>query len=611
MLIETLDDGQAIILVHIDKDKTVDYNEMESFLKDRAHNKIGNVFLAQNRYNYLQGHISSVFIHLSGYFELCDLADWDYVINLSSVDWPLRRNGEIHRVLDLHPGYSYIDYWVDTGDLKLILEAIANRHMRPHLGSKDNTKNIHPPELGITAWPFPYWQTFKQMEWMILSRSAVEYLRTDNVVLTFLALMEHSKTPEESFFITALVNDPKQRTKLVPDKKRFVRVWGDYLWVGWQDKHLFPIGTKNPQYLFFRPFNALGDFFGETKLVDWIRDNHLDMNSATNAAACRIEHLGYRDECIYEIVSQLDKNEIILIPVNRPFHEIAMNLRCSMEGFGISNVLFWSLDIETHEKITEEGYLSFYVSEDDDIPDRKYPGDPEFNLLLKKKPYVIRKLIASGFNVWYLDADTVVLRDFRLRAKEYIKAHKSDIIMSIGNTELVPPTDSLDLPPAVNAGIMYFTNSLVVQKFLDKVISKLNNQPHLNDQQAFQSAIEKSNVVYTGVGVKPKHEEYPETASNSSRIQKEIKVENAGLLYNMLSFTADSKIKVHFFDHLEFINGPFYNSLKETPSPSPFKIIHFSGTKNPELEIKRSKFWYLNERGKCFEKDQPIHTLPV
>ncbi|KAJ3318790.1 hypothetical protein HDV06_007041 [Boothiomyces sp. JEL0866] len=611
MLIETLDDGQAIILVHIDKDKTEDYNELERYLKDRLHNTAGNVFLARNRYNYLQGHISSVFIHLSGYFELLDLADWDYVINLSSVDWPLRRNNEIHRILELHPGYSYVDYWVDT-------ESIADRHMRPHLGSKDNTKNIHPPELGITAWPFAYWQTFKQMEWMILSRSAIEYFRTDNVVLSFLALMEHAKTPEESFFITgtsiliaALVNDPKQKTMLVPDKKRFVRVWGDYLWVGWQDKHLFPIGAKNPQYLFFRPFNALGDFFGETKLVDWIRDNHLDMNSDSHAAACRIEHLGYRDECIYEIVSQLDKNEIILVPVNRPFYEAAMNLRCSMESFGIHNVLFWSLDIETHEKITEEGYLSFYVAEDDDIPDRKYPEDPEFNLLLKKKPYVIRKLISSGFNVWYLDADTVVLRDFRLRAKEYIKVHKADIILSIGNSEHVPSTDSLEIPPKVNAGIMYFTNSLVVQKFLERVNSKLNSQNHLNDQQAIQSAIEKSNIVYTGIGVKAKHEEYPETSTNISRIQKDIRTENSGLLYNMLSFTAESKVKVHFFDHTEFINGPYYHSLQDIPSPSPFKIIHFSGTKNPEMEMKSKKLWLLNDRGKCLEKDQPIHTAPV
>lgn len=79
---------------------------------------------------------------------------------------------------------------------------MAHRTMRPHLGNDRHTVNFHPPELSITDWAFTYWQPFKQMQWMMLSPAAIDFFRTDRLALNYLALMEHSYMPEESFFAT-------------------------------------------------------------------------------------------------------------------------------------------------------------------------------------------------------------------------------------------------------------------------------------------------------------------------------------------------------------------------------------------------------------------------
>lgn len=78
--------------------------------------------------------------------------------------------------------------------------------MRPHLGNAQLDAVYHPKELSITAWPFPHWQTYKQMQWMILSVGAIDYLRTDPKVLKYLATMEHAFMPEEAFFATGKIN---------------------------------------------------------------------------------------------------------------------------------------------------------------------------------------------------------------------------------------------------------------------------------------------------------------------------------------------------------------------------------------------------------------------
>jgi hypothetical protein len=105
-LINQLDDGSAIILIHIDSRNQELFDTLQSWIQSRSTpttNPItpytSNVFLAETRVRGNWGHISLVWMQISGYFELLSLSDWDFVVNLSRHDYPLRKSEVMHRWL--------------------------------------------------------------------------------------------------------------------------------------------------------------------------------------------------------------------------------------------------------------------------------------------------------------------------------------------------------------------------------------------------------------------------------------------------------------------------------------------------------------------------------
>jgi hypothetical protein len=122
-LLEMLDDGDAIILIHVDAraKSQILYQRMQAWIEDRAEaiGRTPNIHLAKHRFSNIWGHISLVFTQLSGFWELLDMADWDYLINLSNYDYPIKRNAYIHEILDrpLYKNHTWIDYFEMTGYL--------------------------------------------------------------------------------------------------------------------------------------------------------------------------------------------------------------------------------------------------------------------------------------------------------------------------------------------------------------------------------------------------------------------------------------------------------------------------------------------------------------
>ncbi|KAJ3094489.1 hypothetical protein HDU97_008017 [Phlyctochytrium planicorne] len=203
-LVDELDDGSAIIMIHIDVNAHDLYEEIRMFIQTRnerirrnlpreSQDENGNVYLASRRYPHIKRHVSLLWIQLNSYWELLDLAFWEHVVNLSSFDLPLRKSRELARIM-ANPdfrGFSYVSFWDD-------FDKVALRLTRPHLArtdvKKDKMVNYHPRETGM-------------------SQDA----------LLSLAFIEHSLKPDETYFCYVIINTPYLLERTQSDSKRYAR----------------------------------------------------------------------------------------------------------------------------------------------------------------------------------------------------------------------------------------------------------------------------------------------------------------------------------------------------------------------------------------------------
>ncbi|KAI8593398.1 core-2/I-branching enzyme-domain-containing protein [Geranomyces variabilis] len=287
LLINALDDGSAVFLIHVDPQAEGVIEAVGAWIDHRDGDTVGNVFVAQTNFEGMWGHASLVWMQLSGFWELLDLADWDYVINLSGYDWPLRSSKEIYKALTrpTHIGKEHIEFWSEPSD-------IANRITRPHFGRSDRPSVewslVHPREVGLRYPPFRSWAYCKQHQWMMLTSSFIRHLRTDADALTLLAYMEHTWIPDESYFCAVIANNPVFSKRVYNDKKRYLRFWGQHPTKLTLDNiSEFPpekVGDA-PRYLFVRKVNATED----RELVEWINENHIEKHKGKEIEAVEEE----------------------------------------------------------------------------------------------------------------------------------------------------------------------------------------------------------------------------------------------------------------------------------------------------------------------------------
>ncbi|ORY33622.1 hypothetical protein BCR33DRAFT_771183 [Rhizoclosmatium globosum] len=272
-LISTLNDGSAIILIHVDKRPESDDLRMALAATISS---LEHVHLAKTSYKISWGHSSILHAQLNGFFELLDLAEWDHVINLSAYDIPLRPSKEIARILSQqkYAGHNFIDAWdMETTGYKRLLPHVLLKTPR----SREIT-SIHLKELGTVASPVPRWKVMKHHQWGIFTREFIEYLRTAEEVYNALAWFEHTLIPDESFLGTVLYNTPRFRNQMSPSKRYSKwRRFAAHPEMLARDMIIAGVGVdvdgEEPKFLFVRKVDIATD--EGVEVTEWIRKEHL------------------------------------------------------------------------------------------------------------------------------------------------------------------------------------------------------------------------------------------------------------------------------------------------------------------------------------------------
>jgi hypothetical protein len=470
-LLGALEHPEVIFLLHVDSKS----NEMYVKLKRWSQFK-DNVHMAVHRFSNIWGHISLVYTQLCGSWELYDLGDWSHIINLSADDWPLISTAQMIEYLEMNRNSSFIRHWFETTDL-------ASRLGRSFVARTDRKKTVDIPQLGVSGF---YMKAYKHHQWMVVHRDAIAYLRSRDG-LKSLAQFEFSYIPDESFFGTALLNSPLAAS-IKNEHLRYIRINGAHPdWLGYKDRFYFPISKERPTF-FIRKFKLQGDFFEERKLVEWIHEEQHDKS-------CRLDRISGDTQCLADMIrNRTASSHVIMIAVNQGFMQMVQNLECSIQMNTNSTIVYWSLDIPTHEYFLRTNRLSIFLPGTTDVTGLHAKHSQPLIKMLSSKPLIVEMILDAGYSVMVLDGDCVVRRDFDLLRVE------ADVNIALENMHYL---SGMGYNPT--ASIMYFRNTIGARMFLTKWKKEIARNSHLNDSESLKRALRDIVVLDPSISVAMVH----------------------------------------------------------------------------------------------------------
>ncbi|MGG1923666.1 beta-1,6-N-acetylglucosaminyltransferase [Chryseobacterium sp. NRRL B-14798] len=195
-------------LIHIDRKAKAEFTEeIQLYL---IH--FPNVYILESM-NIVSGGFSMIQAELNAMEYLLNVShDWDYFINLSGEDFPLKSQNIIRQFLTVNNGRNYLFYYDQKFYRPDTLQRIQN----------------HFTELTHKISSFIYKREFMKEvipyiggKWLILTRETCVFLTNNKRVMDFEDYYLHTLLPAESFFQTVLLNTAFSDI-IVNDDKRAV-----------------------------------------------------------------------------------------------------------------------------------------------------------------------------------------------------------------------------------------------------------------------------------------------------------------------------------------------------------------------------------------------------
>lgn len=202
-------DSENIYLIYIDKKASAEISkDIKSFLKPYS-----NVYIIIGE-NVTWGGYSMVQAELDGMnFLLRKNQNWNYFINLSGQDYPLKSQKIIRQFLTKNNGKSYLK----INDQKKIRPETMNR-LENHFEEIGDKISIVSTNRQYLKNVIPYIGG----QWMILTRNCCEFICNSNEVKKFEDYYINTLIPDESFFQTVLMNTSYEGILINDDKRAII-----------------------------------------------------------------------------------------------------------------------------------------------------------------------------------------------------------------------------------------------------------------------------------------------------------------------------------------------------------------------------------------------------
>ena len=210
-LVEQLDCDDAIFAIHIDKKSTSDvYDKLKSTLRAKKN----AIFLERICISYAGW--SQCRVVFSALNRLCaDNLQWDYFINLSGQDYPIKPIGYIQEWLEKHRGANFIDARpIDT--LKPRLRGTVRRRYQWLAIEFPGRVRRFPIPLS----PFNHFQIrYYGSAWYIISRELCNWLIKSDAEVRISRRFRHTHSPDEFFMQDLIMASPYAETVVSEDRR--------------------------------------------------------------------------------------------------------------------------------------------------------------------------------------------------------------------------------------------------------------------------------------------------------------------------------------------------------------------------------------------------------
>lgn len=248
-------------LIHVDKKASGHlYRDIECFLTDYSN----SMLLKREEVNW--GGFSMVQVELNGIKKLLDLyADWDFCINLSGQDFPLKSQDYIRNFLSVNRNKNFIKIANQAIDRPETMYRIENYF-------NESIPNFHKSQI---KRPFldnviPYIGG----QWWILTRTCCEFFSYSHEVDKFVDYYRNTFVPDESFFQTVIMNTSLNEMTVLDDKRAII--WEPIGDIKLRPKTL----TQNDKHLLLNGDNLFARKFDEnidSEILE-ILENYLTTN---------------------------------------------------------------------------------------------------------------------------------------------------------------------------------------------------------------------------------------------------------------------------------------------------------------------------------------------